>query len=256
MSGVELVDRIKINEVDRMEINEEQMQMILKQLPGLNCGDCGVRECKDFAIILATNPEEIKRCINFKGTLTIQVQTEAKPAKVVESTTSCNVCEVTTTGQEGEWKDFLGREYDFVLQTFPNEPGPRETILPHNPALTKEMEMKKGDIMIGRPLGMSCGCPITHCGIVMDVDYKTGVMVWCVTGPLIPRQKGFKDIGYYAAEAYEGIVKETRKELKVGMRYWFLPRRCMLQWRHSGLINFITKTKDGTQVRIEGLMIG
>jgi uncharacterized Fe-S cluster-containing protein len=157
---------------------------------------------------------------------------------------------------KGKWKDFLGREYDFVLQTFPNEPGPRETILPHNPALTKELEIKKGDILIGRPLGMSCGCPITHCGVVMDADYKTGVIVWCVTGPLQPRTKGFKDMGYYIAEAYEGIIKETKAELRVGMRYWFQPQRCMLQWRHSGLINFLTRTKEGTQVRIEGLMIG
>ncbi len=118
------------------------------------------------------------------------------------------------------------------------------------------MDIKKGDILIGRPLGISCGCPITHCGVVMDVDPKTGVMVWCVAGPLQPRLKGYKDIGYYIAEAYEGLITSARKELKVGMRYWFIPRRCMLQWRHSGLMNLITKTKEGTQVRIEGLMIG
>jgi uncharacterized Fe-S cluster-containing protein len=122
--------------------------------------------------------------------------------------------------------------------------------------LTRELDIKKDDVIIGRPMGMSCGCPITHCGIVMDVDQKTGIIVWCVTGPLQPRLKGFKDLGYYAAEAYEGIVNETRKELKVGLRFWFLPRRCMLQWRHSGLVNFIVQTKEGLRVRIEGLMIG
>lgn len=232
--------------------------MVAKQLPGLNCGTCGFRSCEDFARIVAADPDEIKRCVNFRGTLQVQVQKKpAEKVKVVDSVASCEGCGLaSTTGSKGEWKDFLGREYDFVLQTFPNEPGPRETILPHNPSLTKELEMKKGDIMIGRPLGMSCGCPITHCGVVMDVDYKTGVMVWCVTGPLQPRQKGYKDIGYYAAEAYEGLVNESKTELRVGMRYWFLPRRCMLQWRHSGLINFISRTKEGTQIRIEGLMIG
>jgi len=30
----------------------------------------------------------------------------------------------------------------------------------------------------------------------------------------------------------------------------------MLQWRHSGLVNFLNKTKDGLQVRLEGLWIG
>jgi uncharacterized Fe-S cluster-containing protein len=71
-----------------------------------------------------------------------------------------------------------------------------------------------------------------------------------------PRSQEYKDIGYYAAEAYEGAIKSTNKELKIGMRYWFLPRRCMLQWRHSGLINFINKRNNIFQVRIEGLMIG
>jgi uncharacterized Fe-S cluster-containing protein len=103
---------------------------------------------------------------------------------------------------------------------------------------------------------MSCGCPITHCGVVMEVDQRNGVIVWCVTGPLNPRSKPHKDIGYYSAEAYEGLVKDTRSELKIGMRYWFLPRRCMLQWRHSGLVNFVNRTKNGTQIRIEGLLIG
>jgi hypothetical protein len=52
------------------------------------------------------------------------------------------------------------------------------------------------------------------------------------------------------------MVRETQKELKIGMRYWFQPHRCMLQWRHSGLINFINQTAEGTQIRIEGLLIG
>jgi hypothetical protein len=30
----------------------------------------------------------------------------------------------------------------------------------------------------------------------------------------------------------------------------------MLQWRHSGLVNYINRTDDGLQIRIEGLWIG
>jgi len=77
----------------------------------------------------------------------------------------------------------------------------------------------------------------------MNVEPRTGVIVWCVTGPLNPRAGAHKDIGYYSAEAYEGLVRNTQKELKIGMRYWFMPRRCMLQWRHSGLVNFMSRTK-------------
>jgi uncharacterized Fe-S cluster-containing protein len=118
------------------------------------------------------------------------------------------------------------------------------------------MEIRKGDILIGRPLGMSCGCPITHCGVATEVDLRTGVIVWCVTGPLGAREHGFKDLGYYVAEGYEGLVRETRCELKVGMRYFFQPRMCMLQWRHSGLVNYLNRNREGYQVRVEGLWIG
>ena len=68
------------------------------------------------------------------------------------------------------WRDSLGREFDFYLEHFPEDPGPREIIIPHNPMITREMNIQVGDILIGRPLGMSCGCPITHCGVATHVD--------------------------------------------------------------------------------------
>jgi uncharacterized Fe-S cluster-containing protein len=235
---------------------QTQAERILGQLPGLNCGLCGFRSCAELANFVVDHPDEIKRCANL-GSIKVTVPPPMKQQAAPASMAACNTCALAdAVSEKRSWKDSLGREFDFVLQTFQNEPGPRETMKLHNPALTEKMGIKKGDIIIGRPLGMSCGCPITHCGVVMDADYKTGVIVWCVTGPLQPRASGFKDVGYYSAEAYEGIIKETQKDIKVGMRYWFLPRRCMLQWRHSGLINFVSKTKDGYQVRIEGLMIG
>ncbi len=120
----------------------------------------------------------------------------------------------------------------------------------------KNLIFQLDKILIGRPLGMSCGCPITHCGIAMDVDMRTGVIVWCVTGPLNPRQKGFKDLGYYIAEGYEGLITQKRCEIKIGLRYFFQPRMCMLQWRHSGLVNFLNRRPEGLQVRVEGLWIG
>jgi uncharacterized Fe-S cluster-containing protein len=118
------------------------------------------------------------------------------------------------------------------------------------------MDIKVGDVLIGRPLGMSCGCPVTHCGMVVEVDHRTGVMTWCVTGPLRPRNEGFKDLGYYIAEGYEGLIVQPKCEIKIGMRYYFQPRMCMLQWRHSGLVNYLNRTGDTQQVRLEGLWIG
>jgi uncharacterized Fe-S cluster-containing protein len=215
--------------------------MLQESLPGLNCGLCGSRTCEQFAELLKKRPEEIKRC----------TQRDAVKVSREHSLPQLAPPSVVAAG-----KDSLGREYDFVLDTIPGDPGPRETIIPHNPILTREMEVKKGDVLIGRPLGMSCGCPITHCGVVMDVDPRTGVIVWCVTGPLHARGQEPKDLGYYSAQAYEGIVKDTNKELKIGMRYWYLPHRCMLQWRHSGMVIFMNRVKEGVRVRIEGIMIG
>lgn len=219
------------------------------ELPGLNCGACGSKSCEAFAKIIATRPEELKRCIHLD-----------KAAQAKKEEVHCGSCHDCKSVDIKGWQDSLGRDFDFTLETLPGDPGPRETMKLHNPMITREMDITVGDIIIGRPLGMSCGCPITHCGVVVEVDKRTGVIVWCVTGPLGPRTKGFKDIGYYSAEAYEGIVERSRVEMKIGMRYWFMPRKCMLQWRHSGLINFInrSKTPEGlqTQIRIEGLYIG
>lgn len=211
-------------------------------LPGLDCGLCGAKTCEQFARIILEKPGERKRCVQL---------TRSPLPKAQGPCVECGSAGAVPAG-----KDSLGREYDFVLDAFPEDPGPRETIIPHNPVLTRELEVRKGDILIGRPLGMSCGCPVTHCGVVMDVDLRTGVIVWCVTGPLANRGKPVKDLGFYSAQAYEGLVKDPGVDLKIGMRYWYLPRRCMLQWRHSGMVIFMGRTKEGVRVRIEGIMIG
>lgn len=245
----------------------------IDDLPGLNCGSCGYRTCQDLVAQLGNRPELIERCIQrsqdaFEMSAPV---VGAQPAMTMPVSNvpvmgaqpdmaACGDCTVASRGAprvaNPSWRDTLGREFDFYLEHFPEDPGPREIILPHNPLLTREMNIQRGDILIGRPLGMSCGCPITHCGVAMDVDARTGVIVWCVTGPLNPRQKGFKDLGYYIAEGYEGLITQARFDIRIGMRYFFQPRMCMLQWRHSGLVNYLNRTQDGLQVRVEGLWIG
>lgn len=220
------------------------METIDLKLPELDCGICGFRTCKDFSLGVKKDPLLVERCTHLSEPHSIFREGEKKDLKRgVDKPAPALV-------------DSLGRDFDFILEHFPEDPGPREIIIPHNPIITREMEIQKEDILIGRPLGMSCGCPVTHCGVVREVDPRTGVIVWCVTGPLNPRQKGFKDLGYYIAEGYEGLVTEARGEIKIGMRYFFQPRMCMLQWRHSGLVNFLNRTPKGLQVRLEGLWIG
>ena len=229
----------------------------IPELPGLNCGLCGYRTCAEMAAQLPAKPELLKRCLPLSERREPFSSSEnpAVPAEKEKCGTCTTRCAPVFAGTE-KWRDSLGREFDFYLEHFPEDAGPREIILPHNPMITREMDIRRGEILIGRPLGMSCGCPITHCGVVMDVDQRTGVMTWCVTGPLQPRTQGFKDIGYYIAEGYEGLIHETRCEIKIGMRYYFQPTLCMLQWRHSGLVNYLNKTSKGLQVRLEGLWIG
>ncbi len=234
----------------------------VNDLPGLNCGTCGFRSCEDLAAHLGAEPGLLKRCIYLSDSRVSAVQqAPAAWGQPIFMPTSpaqaaCAGCAQAPGPQTGAWRDSLGREFDFYLEHFPEEPGPREIILPHNPLITRELDVQVGDILIGRPLGMSCGCPITHCGIAMEVDPRTGVIVWCVTGPLNPRQKGYKDLGYYIAEGYEGQINQARCEIKIGMRYYFQPRMCMLQWRHSGLVNYLNRNAAGYQVRVEGLWIG
>ncbi len=229
------------------------------KLPGLDCGLCGFKHCEDLERELVLRPELLKRCTLIADETVSAGPTSAKPAtgtpfQMLPSTSTPSARPVATGLPP--FVDHLGRDFDFYLEHFPEDPGPREIIIPHNPMITRELDVKKGDILIGRPLGISCGCPITHCGIVMQVEQRTGVMVWCVTGPLAPRAQGYKDLGYYIAEGYEGLIAESKSEIRIGCRYFFQPRMCMLQWRHSGLVNYINRTKEGIQVRLEGLWIG
>ena len=210
---------------------------ILKSLPGKNCGLCGCKTCAEMAEIMVTKPEMYERCIPATGN---------KPTKIVEEY------------QPSTWKDNLGRRYDFILDKFSADPGPRETILLFNPANVKELKLKKGDVIYGRPAWISCGCPVTHVGVIVEnPDYFNGTAIWCIVGPLWARKEGI-NIGYYNSTAYEGIVREVRKgvKLEIGRRYFFQPRYCMMQWRHSGIINAMGKTKEGMRIRIEGLLIG
>ena len=209
---------------------------LVKLLPGKDCGLCGFRSCADLLDHALTEPNTVKRCVY----LLEQEIGSVAPAR---------------DGTEVNWKDILGREYDFILDKFDDDPGPREHILLGNPVNLERLEIKKGDVLIGRPV-MSVGCPVTHCGVVMEEpDYFNGAVVWCITGMMDARERGI-EIGYYHILAYEGMVRQARVGLEFGRRYDFLPRYCMLQARHSGLINTIKKSADGYRVRLEGIGLG
>ncbi|OGS98100.1 MAG: hypothetical protein A3F73_11550 [Gallionellales bacterium RIFCSPLOWO2_12_FULL_59_22] len=212
----------------------ESEREILARLPGKDCGQCGFQTCAGLAELVALHPEEIKRCVHL-----------GHPSGAT--------IPILPANGDITWKDMLGREYDFVLEPFPEDPGPREVIAPLNPLNVERLAVKKGDVLYGRPV--MTGYPVTHVGVVVeDPDYLSGVIVWCIVGPMAARERG-REIGHYHIIAYEGLVRHTREELQIGRRYFFLPRMCMLQSRHSGLVNALAKRKDGLRARVEGIWI-
>lgn len=211
----------------------------LALLPGKDCGDCGFRTCAGFAEHLLSHPEALKRCVHLGSA--VEGRFQLPPA-------------VALKAQDISWRDMLGRDYDLVLEQFPEDPGPREVILPFNPANVERLGIRQGDVLIGRPSGAAC--PVTHVGQVMEApDVFNGLITWCVVGPLRGRAGGI-EIGSYTPIAYEGIVRHARAELQIGRRYYFLPATCMLQSRHSGLLNVLARRPEGMRVRLEGIWIG
>jgi len=210
------------------------LREILEKLPGKDCGQCGFKTCAALAEFSAVHPDAIKRCIYLEQPAALAAAFAAPIGNIT-------------------WKDMLGREYDFVLEPFPEDPGPRETIVPLNPANVERLAVKKGDVLYGRPV--MTGCPVTHVGVVIEEpDYLNGTIVWCIVGPMAARERG-REIGHYHIISYEGIVRHTREELQIGRRYFFFPLMCVLQSRHSGLVNALAKRESGMRVRLEGIWI-
>src|SRR5512136_790561 len=90
-------------------------------LPGLNCGLCGLRTCSEMADRLAAQPELIERCIhlsNNRVSITAP-QIGTSPAiktspQMIETCGGCAVNERMTVQSKlaPSWHDTLGREFD------------------------------------------------------------------------------------------------------------------------------------------------
>ncbi len=154
--------------------------MLNIKLPGLNCGSCGFKTCLQFYEVILKDQAEIKRCV-YMNKMPLP---EASADNDSENAPFIN-----------KWVDSLGREFDFILEPFKEkEGGILEFIHPFNTNIIADLKLKKGDIIIGRPL--AAGCPVTHCGKIMDIDLS-GIIKWSVIGPLTVRNKPFLDIGNY-----------------------------------------------------------
>lgn len=128
----------------------------------------------------------------------------------------------------------------FTLLPLEGEPSARKSVLPF-----KYTEVKKGDIVLGRPTGQ--GCPVQHVLEVIEQD-KSGVITGWVVGPQYSRGKEVVDVGDYWVIRFEGRYKGKPVW---GKRQKFLPGMCMMGCVHTGVVNFIS----GDIVKIESILI-
>jgi len=150
-------------------------------------------------------------------------------------------------------RDILGHFYDFVLTPLPGEISARKIVLPFRGDLVDKLPIKKGDLVIGRPMG--AGCPIPHVLKVIEAQPVTGLLYTWVVGPQYSREGEVKDIAAYHMIGFEGIAAHIRKQPFFGCRATFLPGFCMMALNHTGLINMVLEKSGGPHIRIEDIRI-
>jgi len=202
-------------------------------LPGYNCGECGYRQCRDFAVALLDGKVELARCPhlesgNFAANVPVIRQLLGGPGTgIKDSEPIVGVID--------------GLEADFVFSPLSGEPSCREDLHPFDPGVGPDV----GEYVRYRPLG----CPVTHFARVLDV--KRGIITVHLVGPIhrLGRDDvAFEDIGLCLVVAFDGIVSKGRVP-DVGQTVKFLPEHCMMQKVHSGVVVH----SEGTRVRIEGI---
>jgi uncharacterized Fe-S cluster-containing protein len=200
--------------------------------PNKNCGLCGEKTCDELIKMVNNGYKKYGDCPYF-------VDSDDKID---------NALEANYTGV-----DVFKHNYDFVLKPLPGEVSAHKIVLPFRSDLVERMNIQKGDIVIGRPMG--AGCPVPHVLKVFKAEPITGLLYTWVVGPQYSRDKEVKDVQAYHMIGFEGIASHISKELVCGARYTFLPGFCMMNLNHTGLINMILEKSYGFHIRIEDIRI-
>ncbi len=203
-------------------------------LPGKNCGLCGEKTCENLTHAVSLGQKTPADCPFYSEEQTAPFQRDLE--------------KTAYTGL-----DVLGHPYDFVLCPLPNEISARKIVLPFRSDLVEKMNIKEGDIVLGRPMG--AGCPIPHVLRVFKAEYNTGLLYTWVVGPKYSRGVEVKDLTAYHMIGFEGIAGYVVKEPAFGCRVNFLPGFCMMSINHTGLINMVLEKSCGLHVRIEDIRI-
>jgi uncharacterized Fe-S cluster-containing protein len=210
------------------------MKEIAKLLPGFNCGECGFKNCREFARALLKGQDLDLDLCPFLS----QEKHQAERAEIEEL--------LPRLRQEGREEVEIrgvidGLAADFALAPLPGEPSCREDIHPFD----RDAEFEVGDVLRYRPLG----CPVTHFGKIIKIDH--GLVTVHMVGPrhlLGDENFNPKDVGVCLVAAFEGVVSRGRIP-EVGETVSFLPEHCMMQKVHSGMIVH----SEGRMVRIESI---
>ena len=200
--------------------------------PGRDCGACGLPSCDDFVKAVKKKKKTNEDCTFF----------------AVESLGPRDKTEYSGT-------DVTGAKYDFILRAFPGEPSARKFVVPFRADLVEKWDIRKGDLVTGRPAGP--GCPLYHALRVLSANPITGVLECHTVGPLEARkEKGpVHDVQAYHVHAFEGIAETVIRPPTLGLRQRFLPGYCMIDLSHTALVNMVLKKKDGVHVRVEDIRI-
>jgi uncharacterized Fe-S cluster-containing protein len=131
-------------------------------------------------------------------------------------------------------------KYAYKLLPLKGEISARKSILPF-----KYTKVKRGDYVLGRPTMQ--GCPVQHVLEVIEQE-KSGIITGWVVGPKFSRGEKVIDVGDYSVIRFEGIAQGKPVW---GKRQSFLPGYCMMDFVHSGIVNFIS----GNIVKTEGILM-
>jgi uncharacterized Fe-S cluster-containing protein len=211
--------------------------------PGKNCGACGSQTCSDFVSRIEAGLTELDTCPFYNTNSIIQpekIESRKYPAIQTRNITYSGV-------------DVAGKEYDFVLLPFPDEPSARKFIVPFRADLVEKWDIKKGDLVTGRPAGP--GCPVYHALRVLSANPVTGVIECHTVGPMAARKEDVHDVQAYHVHAFEGIASTIKKPPIFGTRQYFLPGNCMIGLAHTALVNMCFQKPSGLHVRLEDIRI-
>jgi uncharacterized Fe-S cluster-containing protein len=219
--------------------DEDQYHDLAKLLPGYNCGECGYKNCRDFAqAVLVGIDQTSDTALDLDLDLCPYLNQDRFQKNRSE-------IEELLPLLKGEVEEIIGvidgLRADFALAPLTGEPSCREDLVPFDHGA----QFKQGDVLRYRPLG----CPVTHFGQVLKIDH--GLVTVHMVGPrhlLGDDEFSYKDVGVCLVAAFEGTVCKGRVP-EVGETVSFLPHHCMMQKVHSGVIVH----SEGKMVRIESI---